>query len=523
MAYDAVIIGAGHNGIAAGIYLAKAGWKVLVLERNEEPGGAVRTAEVTLPGFKHDLFATNLNLFAGSPFYNEFSDGLHRHGLEFINNTHAFSSAYPDGGWLGVSTDLDATLEGIRRYSLHDASSWSGLLERFKRYAPYLFPLLGTPMPSWKLASGIWSGVRAQGLDWLRGTAQLMVSSPRDFLDTHFESDEVKSLVAPWGMHLDFSPDTAGGALICYLETMADQLNGMVIGQGGCVNVISALTGLFTSLGGELKCGAEVVGVEISSGRASGVKLAGGERVYASRAVIADTSPTALFERLVGPGSLTDSFNDKVKKYRYGPGTMMIHIALSGLPGWRGGEELTKYMYVHLAPYLADMARAYAEAMSGLLPSGPMLVVGQPTAVDPSRAPAGKHVLWIQVRPLPASIRGDARREIDGTDWDGIREVYADRVIDKLAEYAPDIKSKILARTVLSPKDLERSNPNLVGGDSVCGSHHMYQNYFMRPFPGWSRYKTPIKNLYMVGAATWPGAGTGAGSGRLLGKMLTGR
>jgi phytoene dehydrogenase-like protein len=202
----------------------------------------------------------------------------------------------------------------------------------------------------------------------------------------------------------------------------------------------------------------------------------------------------------------------------------MVHIALSDLPGWRGGEGLKKYMYVHLAPYLGDMAQAYVEAMSGLLPSSPVLVVGQPTAADPTRAPEGRHVLWIQVRPLPAAIKGDARREIDTRDWDDIKEAYADRVIDKLAEYAPDIKGKILARTVLTPKDLERSNPNLVGGDSVCGSHHLYQNYFMRPFPGWSRYKTPVKNLYMVGAATWPGAGTGtgAGSGRLLGKMLTG-
>jgi phytoene dehydrogenase-like protein len=522
MSYDAVIIGAGHNGIVAGIYLAKAGWKVLVLERNEQPGGAVRTAEATLPGFRHDLFATNLNLFAGSPFYNEFRGDLHKHGLEFVNNPNAFSSAYPGGGWLGVSADLDATLDGIRKYSPRDAESWSGLLEMFKRNAPYLFPLLGSAMPSWNLASGILSGVRARGLDWLRDTAQLVVSSPRDFLDANFESEEVKSLVAPWGMHLDFPPDAAGGALICYLETMADQLNGMVIGRGGCGNLIDSLTGLFKSLGGELRCGAEAAGVEVSSGRASGVKLAGGEIIQANKAVIANTAPTVLFGKLLGSEVLPGRFNDRVGNYRYGPGAMMIHAALSDLPGWTGGEGLKKYMYVHLAPYLVDMARTYVEAMSGLLPSSPVLVVGQPTAVDPSRAPEGRHVLWIMVRSLPAEVKGDALREIEGRDWDEIKEAYADRVIDKLAEYAPDIKGKILARTVLSPKDLERSNPNLVGGDSVCGSHHLYQNYFMRPFPGWSRYKTPIKNLYMVGAATWPGAGTGAGSGRLLGKMLTG-
>jgi phytoene dehydrogenase-like protein len=339
VAYDAVIIGAGHNGIVTGIYLAKAGWKVLILERNDGPGGAVRTAEATLPGFRHDLFATNLNLFAGSPFYNEFKEDLHKLGLEFVNNTHAFSSAFPDGGWLGVSTDLDATLDGIRRYSANDAGSWSYLLERFKRNAPHLFPLLGAVMPSWKLASGIYSGVRACGLEWLRDTAQLMVSSSRDFLDANFESGEVKALVAPWGMHLDFPPDAAGGALICYLETMADQLSGMVIGRGGCGNLIDALTGLFKTLGGELRCGVEAAGVEVSSGRASGVKTADGEIIRANKAVIADTAPTVLFGRLLGPDHLPAWFNDKVKKYRYGPGTMMVHIALSDLPGWRGGAQ----------------------------------------------------------------------------------------------------------------------------------------------------------------------------------------
>ena len=201
---------------------------------------------------------------------------------------------------------------------------------------------------------------------------------------------------------------------------------------------------------------------------------------------------------------------------------MMIHLALSDLPAWSAGAELRQFAYVHLAPSLAAMAKTYTEALDGLLPAEPALVVGQPTAIDPSRAPAGQHVLWVQVRVLPSHIRGDAAGSIAGTQWDDVKEAYADRVIDIIERYAPGFAANILARTVHSPADLERDNPNLVGGDSLGGSHHLDQNFFFRPAFGWSRYRTPVDRLYMVGASTWPGAGTGAGSGFMLAKTLAG-
>jgi phytoene dehydrogenase-like protein len=158
--------------------------------------------------------------------------------------------------------------------------------------------------------------------------------------------------------------------------------------------------------------------------------------------------------------------------------------------------------------------------MDGLLPTVPALVVGQPTAIDPGRAPAGKHVLWVQVRVLPASIRGDAKGEIDGTDWEDVKNAYAERVLDIIEAHAPGFRTKIRACHILSPVDLERENPNLIGGDSLSGSHHPDQNFMFRPVAGYSRYKTPVDGLYLCGAATWPGAGTGAGSGFMLAKML---
>jgi len=199
---------------------------------------------------------------------------------------------------------------------------------------------------------------------------------------------------------------------------------------------------------------------------------------------------------------------------------MMIHLALSGLPDWTAGKALQNFAYVHIAPDLEMMSRVYAEAMGGLLPAEPALVIGQPTAIDPSRAPAGQHVLWIQVRVLPAEFRGDAAGEISGQNWDEIKDAYAERVLDIAERYAPGLRGKILARSVFSPLDLERENPNLIGGDNLSGSHHLDQNFLFRPVAGYSRYRTPVGSLFMCGASTWPGAGTGAGAGFMLGKML---
>lgn len=516
---DAVVVGAGHNGLAVAIVLARAGWAVTVVEAADEPGGAVRTAEVTLPGFRHDLFATNLNLFAGSPFHGEFADDLARHGLEFVPTTHPFSSAFPDGRFVGITTDPDETARMIAAISPADRDAWRRLFARFDELAPHLFPLFGAALPSWAAARALWDGIRALGPDWPYELARLTLQSPREFVEEHFASPEVRALVASWGMHLDFAPDVAGGALFPFLESMASHANGMVLGRGGAGVMIDAMVGLLHELGGTLLLGRAARRITVEGGRATGVVLDDGERIGARRAVIADLTPTVL-------AGLVDDLRIRrdAARYRYGPGTMMIHAALADLPPWRD-ERARGFAYVHVAPYLEDMSRTYAQAVSGYLPDAPTLVVGQPTTVDPTRAPEGRHILWIQVRALPATIRGDAGDGIDAGDgrWTPeVAEAYADRVLDLLEAYAPGLRERILARTVLSPADLERADANLVGGDSLAGSHHPHQYLFLRPLPGWTRYRTPIPDLHICGAATWPGAGVGAGSGWILGRMLTG-
>ena len=328
-------------------------------------------------------------------------------------------------------------------------------------------------------------------------------------------------MMAAWGLHLDFAPDVAGGALFPYLECMVNQSFGMVVGQGGADAIVRAMVGALKAKGGELVLGDRVTRIETSAGAATGVTLASGRRLEA-RKIIANAHPKIVFGELVAQPAPRSGFAESVAKFRAGPGTMMIHLALNGLPDWRAGSALRDFAYVHVAPDLEMMAKVYAEAAAGLLPTEPALVVGQPTAIDPTRAPAGKHVLWVQVRVLPAQILGDAAGQISAKDWDGAKEAYADRALDILETYAPALRASILGRFVQSPLDLERDNPNLIGGDNLSGSHHLDQNFFLRPAPGWSRYKTPVRNLYLCGASTWPGAGTGAGSGFMLAKMLAG-
>ncbi|MBV8430485.1 MAG: NAD(P)/FAD-dependent oxidoreductase [Solirubrobacterales bacterium] len=249
------------------------------------------------------------------------------------------------------------------------------------------------------------------------------------------------------------------------------------------------------------------------------MELKDGERIAARRAVIAGVGPNALYGTLLSPGDVPEPLRRAARRYRYGPGTMMVHVALSGAPRWAAGEDLGEFAYIHIAPYVEDLAATYAQASDGYLPAEPMLVVGQTSAVDPSRAPGG-HVLWVQVRALPASIRGDAAGEITARDWSDVAEPYADRVMAKLERYAPGLGGLVLKRRVLSPAELEQRNPNLVGGDSIAGSMHLNQNFLFRPFTGVSDYGTGVDGLLMLGAATWPGAGVNAISGYNVARKL---
>ncbi len=517
--YDAIFIGAGHNSLAAALHLAARGWKVGLFEQAGVVGGAVKSGEYTLPGFRHDWAAMNLSLFAGSPFMKQYGAELGRHGLEFVPVSNPFASAFPDGTWCGVSSDTAATTARIAALSATDGQTWERLSAAFGAEAPHLFGLLGSKMKLPAIASFGFKTLRAKGVSGSLDLAQFLLQSPRQWLTQTFESQKVQAMLAAWGMHLDFAPDVAGGALFPYLEGMAAQSFGMALGKGGADTIIRALCAALRARGAVIETNAQVSRILHSNGKARGILLADGREIIATRSVIASVAPRAL-PRLTGTNT---AFDAKMTGFVHAPGTMMVHLALSGLPDWTAGKDLQNFAYVHLAPSMDQMARTYQQAQAGLLPDEPILVVGQPTSVDPSRAPAGQHTLWLQIRMTPADIKGDAKGEIDAKNWTEAAEPFAQRALDILESYAPGTQAKILGKRIVPPTALEQDNPNLVGGDQVCGSHHLSQNFLFRPARGHADGTTPIQNLYLTGAAVWPGAGLGAGSGFLLAQKLTGK
>jgi len=508
--FDVVVIGAGINGLSAAALAAKSGKRVLVLESQSQPGGAVRTEEITEPGFRHDLFAMNLGLFAGGPVMAALGADLERHGFSLVPSQQPFCSVFPDGSMLGVQADPAATREALGAVAPEDVAAWDRLTAQLGEWAPYLVGVLGAEMPSWSVARTGYKAWRALGTDGLYSLTKLALQSTRSFTAENFANPKTRALMAAWGMHLDFAPDISGGALFSFLETIGGQLFGMVIGKGGAAGLVDALVGVIRENGGYVRCDSRVTDISVVNGRATGVTLADGTSIAATK-VVSNVNPALMADMLPASASARADVQ-RVRGFTPGLSTMMIHLAMDDLPHWTA-IEARGFNYVHIGPYIDDMAMAYTQAAAGRLPESPTLVVGQPTISDPSRAPEGKHVLWIQVRVLPAELA-------DGSSWDDIGEAYADRVIDIIDGYAPGVRGLIRSRAVLTPKDLERYNANLIGGDSLGGSHHPAQFFFLRPVPGWGRHRTPIKDLFICGSGTWPGGGVGGASGALVAKLV---
>ncbi len=518
--YDAIVVGSGHNGLASALVLSRAGWKVLVVEQSDVPGGASKSRELTLPGFVHDVHATNIGFFLGSDTFQSFKDDLFANGFGISAGDQPYASVFPDGDAVCGYMDPQKMVDELARQNPADAEAWTQMLQEFSRFSGHLLTIYKLPMPSFALLRHAYSVYRNLGRTEFLDLIQILLASSQNFVDARFQSEKVKALFTPWGFHLDNGPDVSGGAAFPYLEVPLDYMNGLAFSTGGVGTLMDAMIGTIRAKGGEVVLGKAVTSIPVEQGRAVGVVLADGTRLSAGRAVIANVTPPKLFGPLVAQEAVPASFMKKVRGFRYGAATMMVHLAMDGPVPWMAGEHLSKCSYVHVAPYSEDISRAYHESLLGYLPKSPLLVVGQASRLDTSRAPEGKETLWVQVRAVPPVPKGDAAGELTSTDWEMLREPYAERVLNKIESFAPGFKGRILAMKVMAPPDMEKDNPNLVGGDSVSGSHHLDQHFMFRPFAGWSRYRTPVKNLYMIGQSTWPGAGLSAASGFLLGKEL---
>jgi len=508
--YDAVAIGSGINSLVAGALLAKAGWSVCILERNDWLGGAIRTAEITEPGFVHEVFASWHPLFTGSAAYAELKDDLEARGLEYLNTDLPTATLFPGGeaAFLTMSHEENVAALG---------PAWERTVAEFMPNADLAFGVLSTELWS---RDGAALGLKALRRLGPRGlvefTGNVLVSG-RDWLTETFEDERVRGLLAPWVLHTGLGPDSASSGFMAEVIGVAIELGGMPVPRGGGVKLVDALGGIVRDAGGVLETERAVERILVSAGRASGVRTADGEEIEATRAVLANVTPQQLYGDLLG----TDV--PEARRFRFGRGEMQIHFALSEPPSWTGDERLARTAIVHLTPGLDGVSRAVNEAERGLLPAEATVVVGQPLAVDPSRAPDGSWILWIQLQEIPSRPKGDAAGELDtgdGTWTEDLRERYADRIQARIAAHAPNFEASILRRVVLSPADIEAANPNMSGGDIYAGSCALDQNLLWRPRPGLPGHRTRVDGLWHIGASTHPGPGLGAGSGTLVAKEL---
>jgi len=508
--HDALIVGSGINSLACAALLARGGWSVLVLEREDELGGAVRTAELTEPGYLHDVFSAWHPLWVGGAAHAELGAELAERGLEYVNTDLPTATLFPDGeaAFLLRSTEANAQELG---------PEWPGVVESFAANADLAFGVLGTELWSrdgLKLALRAYRRLGRRGLVGFTGN---VLSSSRDWLTSTFASERAHGLLAPWVLHTGLGPDAAASGFMTQVIGFAVQEGGMPIPRGGGARLVDALVRLIADRGGACETGRDVEKVLVRDGAAAGVRLAGGAEVLARRAVIANVTPTQLYGRLL------DGHGDLARRFRFGRAEMQIHFALSEPPRWEGDERLARTAIVHLTPGLDGVSRAVNEAERGLLPAEATVVVGQPLTMDPGRAPDGAGLLWIQLQELPWRVKGDAAGELDPGDgaWtEELRERYADRIQARIARHAPNLESAIRKRVVLSPADLQAANVNLHHGDPYSGSLALDQNLLWRPLPSRPGHRTPVKGLWQIGASTHPGPGLGAGSGTLVAKRL---
>jgi phytoene dehydrogenase-like protein len=519
--YDAIVVGSGVNSLACAALLARGGWRVCVLERNDWLGGAIQTAELTEPGFHHDVFSAWHPLWVGGAAHAELADELAARGLEYLNTELPTATAFPDGEAAFLLRDAEGNAKEL-------GPEWPGVLERFFPNADLAFGVLGTELWS---ASGLAFGAKAMrrlGRPGLAAFTGEVLQTSRDWLEQTFASERAHGVLAPWVLHTGLGPDAAASGFMTQVIAVAVQEGGMPIPRGGGARLADALVRLIRDHGGTCETGVDVERVLVRGGRAVGIRTAGGETIEAERAVVANVTPTQLYDRLLDGVDVPAPVREGAARFRYGRAEMQIHFALSEPARWLGDERLNETAIVHLTPGLDGVSRAVNEAERGLLPAEATVVVGQPLTIDPSRAPEGKGLLWIQLQELPRRVKGDAAGELDPvaeTSGDGVwterlRERYANRIQARLAHHIPNLESSLLNRVVLSPADLERANVNLRHGDPYGGALSLDQNFLWRPFPRSPGHGTPVERLWHIGASTWPGPGLGAGSGTLVAREL---
>jgi phytoene dehydrogenase-like protein len=513
-ARDVVIIGGGHNGLVTAFYLAKAGYKPLVLERRAQPGGAAITEEFH-PGFRSSILA-----HAAGPLRSDVVRDmqLEKHGLRLITPDVGVVALSPDGRALILENDVKKSVQEIGKFSQKDAAKYPEFQTSLAKVSKVIDEALALAPPNIDHPNrgDLWGilqtgrSIRNLGKKDMYRLLRWGPMAVADLVAEYFETELLRATVAARGIFGTFlGPWSAGTSLVLLIRAAGDThpAGSTCFAQGGMGSIAEAMASAATHAGAEIRSGAEVIEVRVKDGAATSVVLSTGEEISA-KAIISNADPKRTLLKLVDPVHLSPDFVMKLQHYRM-PGTVAkVNLALSGLPEFTAlkGASDTSVLAgrIHIGPEIDYLERAFDESKYGNFSKQPYLEIAIPSITDPSLAPAGKHVMSIYMQYAPYKLKG--------SDWDSQRVALGDTVVKTLAQYAPKLPELILTHQIITPQDLEDTY-GLTGGHIFHGELALDQFFTMRPLLDWARYRTPIQHLYLCGSGTHPGAGLTGGSG----------
>ena len=498
--HDAVVIGAGPNGLVAANHLADAGWSVVVLEAQDEIGGAVKSARDVHPDFVHDTFSAFYPLAEASATIRSFD--LEQHGLTWRHAPAVLGHPLPDGSWAMLHRDREVTSALFDAAHPGDGQAWLDLCGQWDRIGDQMVKALLTPFPPVVHGAAALARLRGVGgLDFVK----TMLTPASELGRSRFGGVGPRIVIAGNAGHADIPLDAPGSGLMGVLMSMLGQTVGFPVPEGGAGALTQALARRFESLGGEIRCGAEVTRIEVEGRRAVAVRTAD-ERFAATRAVIADVVAPHLYGGLVAPEDLPARTTSAMRSFDLDPGTVKVDWALDGTVPWASPPPHAPGTF-HVADSVEQMTEAHGQVAARSIPAAPFMLAGQMTTSDPTRSPAGTESLWAYTHVPQHAIRDAGDGSITGT-WDRDDcERFADRMQARIEQLAPGFGGRVLSRRVLGPRELEQRDANLIGGAINGGTSQIHQELIFRPVPGLGRAETPVRGLYLGSASAHPGGG----------------